>query len=146
MKRNISELLDDVIIDDVALTAQSPLSAKRIKEMTMARVGVKKHVSLRLLSRITVAAAVIMVMTMTACAVNNIITGEWFGGYFGSNLFEGIAQELHMIEADIGDDGEIGGDYVRTVEATAESYFNYCNIDILLCKKGTCHCCSKFKE
>lgn len=86
MKRNISELLDDIPMEDLDLTERTPLSARQIKERTMARLGEKKTISLRWISRVAVAAAVIMVMTMTACAVNNIITGEWFGGYFGSNL------------------------------------------------------------
>lgn len=86
MKRTISDLLDNWTPEDIQLVDSSPLSSRRIKEKTMKRLGIKKRSNVRWIGRIAAVAAAIMVMTMTACAVNGIITGEWFGGYFGTSL------------------------------------------------------------
>lgn len=86
MKRNISELLDVLPMEDVELINRSPLSARRIREKTMNRVGVKKSPGVRWLGRVAAVAAIVMVLTLTAFAADSIISGEWFGGYFGSEL------------------------------------------------------------
>ena len=52
-------------------------------------------------------------------------------GLFGSDRGQGIAQQVHMVVADIGDDREIGGDDIGAVEAAAETDFNDGDIDVV---------------
>ena len=65
---------------------------------------------------------------------------------FTGNLGKGVAQELGVVEADVGDDGKDWGDDVGAVESSAQSHFDDRIIHLLLCKVFQCHGCSEFEE
>lgn len=73
MQRKISDLLDDVPVDYVELNENTPLSARRIKERTMSQAGKKNTSTRRWLPRAVLIAAVIMLMSVTAFAVDDIV-------------------------------------------------------------------------
>lgn len=73
MQRKISDLLDDVPVDYVELNENTPLSAQRIKERTMSQAGKKNTSTRRWLPRAVLIAAVIMLMSVTAFAVDDIV-------------------------------------------------------------------------
>ena len=66
--------------------------------------------------------------------------------FLGSYLREGVAEELLVVEADIGNDREVGHDDIGAVEATAETYFNDSNINLLFCKVEKGECGGQLKE
>lgn len=73
MKRKISDLLDGYQDDTILLEAAAPLSAQRIKELTMSKIEKKKNPvrkGTRIISKILIAAAVISAMTITAAAAS----------------------------------------------------------------------------
>lgn len=98
MKRNISELLDDLPVEEVELTSCSPLSPRRIKDRTMKRVGVRKTVSLRWLGRVAAVAAVIMLLTLTAFAAENAVEHKWIGTVFTKPLTDRQQQVVDSME------------------------------------------------
>ena len=73
MQRKISDLLDDVPVDYVELNENTPLSARRIKVRTMSQAGKKNTSTRRWLPRAVLIAAVIMLMSVTAFAVDDIV-------------------------------------------------------------------------
>ena len=73
MQRKISDLLDDVPVDYVELNENTPLSARRIKERTLSQAGKKNPSTRRWLPRAVLIAAVIMLMSVTAFAVDDIV-------------------------------------------------------------------------
>lgn len=73
MQRKISDLLDDVPLDYVELNENTPLSARRIKERTLSQAGKKNPSTRRWLPRAVLIAAVIMLMSVTAFAVDDIV-------------------------------------------------------------------------
>lgn len=73
MQRKISDLLDDVPVDFVELNENTPLSARRIKERTMSQAGKKNTSTRRWLPRAVLIAAVIMLMSITVFAVDDIV-------------------------------------------------------------------------
>lgn len=51
-----------------------------------------------------------------------------------------------MIPTDIGNDTQIGGDDIGTVQTSAHTYFDYSYIYLLVGKVAECHCCGEFEE
>lgn len=91
MKRRISDLLDGIREDTVELNTQTPLSSKRIKELTMSKINSEKktHNTKRMAFRILVAAAAISLLTVTAFAAENVFgAGDWFRDILGNRLEE----------------------------------------------------------
>lgn len=87
MKYNFSDLLDEVLVDDIELNEKTPLSARRIKARTMREIGQEKTHTLRWLPRVAVVAAVIMALTITTFAADAFFyDGKLFRGFFGTNL------------------------------------------------------------
>ena len=72
MKHNISDLLDDMYVDDIEMKALAPLSPRRIKNNTMNTIQKKKGRGSPWLRRIAVAAAVIVLMTVTVFAADTV--------------------------------------------------------------------------
>lgn len=103
MKRNISELLNDLTVDDVQLSKTSELSARRIKQKTMERVGAKKTVNLRWCGRIALVAAVLMSLMITVYATDAVLgDGVLFGGSSGSDISDKQVDVLNTTGRDFG--------------------------------------------
>ena len=51
-----------------------------------------------------------------------------------------------MVEADIGDEAQVGMNNIGTVQSSAKSYFDDSNIDLLSGEVMECHGCGKFEE
>lgn len=73
MKRNISDLLDGVPVDNIELNENIPLSARRIKMRTMSEIGAKKTHTIHWLPRVALIAALITMMTLTAFAAEDFM-------------------------------------------------------------------------
>ncbi len=59
---------------------------------------------------------------------------------------KGVAQELGVVEADVGDDGKDWGDDVGAVESAAQSHFDDGIIHLLLCEVFQSHGSGQFEE
>ncbi len=79
MKRNISDLVDALTAVDVEHSDLSPLSSRRIKEMTMKKInGTYKRPS-RLGSKVLIAVALLATLVVTVFAAQKITgAGQWF--------------------------------------------------------------------
>lgn len=85
MKRNISDLMDGFPVDDVMLDCSTPLSSRRIKELTMKKVN--KTPKRRILPRILVVAAIIAVMTTSVFAAEVLFnTSDLFSEILNAQL------------------------------------------------------------
>ncbi len=111
MKRRISELLDGMQEDTVVLEEFSPLSAQRIKEMTMKKVT-KKKPSRRILSKALLAAALLMVLAVTALAREMLTPGDWFRDIFGT-----VEENDGNLEAQLAYIDQIGKVYHESLES-----------------------------
>lgn len=72
MKRNVSDLLDALHVQDVKIENSTPLSSQRIKELTMGKVNGKYKRKRSLGFKLLVAAAIIASLSMTAFAAEEI--------------------------------------------------------------------------
>lgn len=84
MKKRISDLMDAVQNTDVELNQDTPLSSQRIKELTMSKIANKKRKNSRAVFRLMAAAAVIVTLTVTVFAAENI--AGWFKDFLGSRF------------------------------------------------------------
>ncbi len=79
MKRRISELLDDMQEDTVVLEEFTPLSSRRIKELTMKKIYHNNKRRSGLGFKVLIAAAIIASMALTAFAAEHVFgAGDWF--------------------------------------------------------------------
>lgn len=93
MKQNYSDLLDEVLVDDIELNEKTPLSAWRIKERAMSRIETKRTIRFHWLPKVAVIAAVIMALTLTAFAAEDIVetvvdSGKQIASFFGKPMTE----------------------------------------------------------
>ena len=98
MKHRYSDLLDAVGAEDVSLDKMPLVSPRRIRERTFGQIGVsKKKRRLSALSRVAVAAVVLMSLMVTACAADTVLNdGRFFGGFFGTDLSK---KQINMLNA-----------------------------------------------
>lgn len=78
-----------------------------------------------------------------------MITGTPFfddTGFFGSNLCQRIAQKLYVVEADVGDDAQVGLDDVGTVQSSSKAHLNDGHIHLLLGEISKSHGSGQLKE
>lgn len=129
MKYYISDLMDYIRDDSVALEAQTNVSADRIKELTMKKVHDASKQTGRSVRRVLrtflVAAALIALLSVTVYAaeeISGVSAVELFKGYFGWNLTEsqkGAIEELSMIQAPTADNtGTEGRSYLPQAVTT----------------------------
>lgn len=79
MKRKISDMMDAYQGQPLETLNSTPLSSKRIKELTMSKIEKKEKKGKRIVFRILAAAAIIATLTMTAFASEEIFdSGSWF--------------------------------------------------------------------
>ena len=86
MKRNISDLLDNLPVEDMELEHMSLLSARRIKKKTMNKIVAPKSRSVRWLCRVATVAAVIAALGITAFAAGVAMDGKNPLGYSGNSF------------------------------------------------------------
>lgn len=87
MKRHISDLMDGFPVDDVKLQDSTPLSSRRIKELTMKKVN--KTPRRRILPRILVVAAIVAALTTTVFAAEVILNAsDFFSDILNAQLRE----------------------------------------------------------
>lgn len=72
----------------------------------------------------------------------------WFDDacFFGGDELEGIAEDVHMVVADVGNDGEVGGDDIGAIKASSEAGFDDCDVDLLFDEVVECHGDGDFEE
>lgn len=79
MKRKISDILDGYTDQSLEFENSTPLSQKRIKELTMNRIKKKERRSERIGFRVLVAAVVVATMVLAAVAAEAVFgAGDWF--------------------------------------------------------------------
>ena len=89
MKRNISDMLNEIAADDLRVGKNTPLSAKAIRQRTLERIGENKSKTVRWLPRAAVIAAILVSLIVTACAADTVFNdGAFFGGFFGKEFSE----------------------------------------------------------
>ena len=105
MKRNISDLLDCYLEEDLEPNGVQPLSSRRIKEMTMKKIEKKEAGGTlrRLPSRIVIGVAAAAMLTVSAVAAGAALgAGELLRSYFtkgGEELTQGQVQTMDAIGA-----------------------------------------------
>lgn len=102
MKRNISDLLDNLPVEDMELEDMSLLSARRIKKKTMNKIVAPRSRSVRWLWRVAAVAAVVAAMGITAFAAGVAMDGEnpvaaYVSRIFGKDLTEQQAEAATQV-------------------------------------------------
>lgn len=83
MNRKISDLLDDYNEAELDLTTKTPLSAERIRELTMSKIENKNQKPKRIAFRVLAAAALIAALMMSVFAAEKMLTYEnWLDDFF----------------------------------------------------------------
>ncbi len=105
MKRKISDILDSQYVQDVALEGLTPLSSRRIKEITMKQVQKDYKPKRSIGFKVLMAAAVIASLTLTAFAAERVFgAGDWFRDVLNDQLrqdqafVDGIDKDLSIRE------------------------------------------------
>lgn len=103
MKRNISDLLDCYLEEELEPNSTTHLSSRRIKEMTMKKISKKENDTnlRRLPSRIIIGVAAAAMLTVSAFAAGDALgAGELLRSYFtkgGEELTQGQVQTMDAI-------------------------------------------------
>lgn len=98
MTRKISDLLDAYPVEPIEMETNTPLSGKRIREMTMRKVN--KNKPRRTLFRVLVAAAIIAALSMTAFAAEKLFAaGDIIREEFDNNLSDGQVDIINDLGA-----------------------------------------------
>ena len=131
MKYNITDLLDDVLIDDMELNEKTPLSARRIKDRTMDKIGQKKTNTLRWLPRVAVIAAVIMALTITTFAADAFLyEGKLFGDFFGASLTDRQTELIDDIGRTFGQSVSSSGSTITLIRGIADEDHYYLHLRV----------------
>lgn len=132
MKRTISDLLDGVPADDIEFNEKTPLSARRIKAKALSQVGQKNRTTVRWLPRVALIAAVIMLMTLTAFAADEVLNdGALFSVFFGDTLSDDEAALVNDIGKTFGESVTSRGTTITPLRAIADetSYWLYLRVE-----------------
>ncbi len=131
MKHNISDLLDNVYVDDIEMNSLAPLSPRRIKARTMEKIGTKNVKKHRWLGRIAVAAAVIAMMTLTVFAADTVLNdGAMWDKLFGKDLSEDQIQLIDDIGRTFGEGVTCNGATITPLYAVADEQTYYMHIQV----------------
>lgn len=121
MKRKVSDLLDTYDDPVLELNTVTPLSAERIRSLTMNQVKGNKQRNKRILFRILAAAAMIAAFSLTAFAVGN--AAAWFRNFFAGRLDRELSDgQAAFIETSAVDYGV--GQTVSGYTVSVESYLS----------------------
>lgn len=122
MKHSISDLLDDVYVDDIELKTLAPLSPRRIKNRTMGHIEAPTGRAHRWLGRIAVAAAVIVLMTLTAFAADTALNdGAMWDKLFGKALSENQMTLIDDMGKTFGESITVNGTTITPLRAVADA-------------------------
>lgn len=136
MKRNISDLLDCCLEEELEPTGATPLSSERIKEMTMRKIEKKdtKTSLRRLTSRIIIGAAAAAMLTVSAFAAGDVLgAGELLRSYFtkgGEDLTQGQVQIMNAIGASFEGGVSSNGATITPVAALADETVYYLRLQV----------------
>lgn len=136
MKRNISDLLDCCLEEELEPTGATPLSSERIKEMTMRKIEKKdtKTSLRRLTSRIIIGAAAAAMLTVSAFAAGDVLgAGELLRSYFtkgGEDLTQGQVQIMNAIGASFEGGVSSSGATITPVAALADETVYYLRLQV----------------
>ena len=99
MKKRISDLLDDVYADDIVIPECSPLSAQRIKAVTMEKIRQEKPLRKKQRFTVLLAAAIITALVTTVvAAADPILSQGWFMRFFSKQeVYAQITQEQLLV-------------------------------------------------
>ncbi|MBQ7415450.1 MAG: DUF4179 domain-containing protein [Oscillospiraceae bacterium] len=132
MKRNISELLDDLAVDDIELNNAPLLSSPKIREKTMERAGIsrkKRHSGI--IFRVAVIAAVLTSLMVTAFAADTVFNdGRLFGGFFGDTLSDKQVAQMEDIGKTFGESVTSHGTTITTLKAIADGNTMYLHLRV----------------
>lgn len=134
MKRDSSDLLDFYCEEHVDLEGGTPLSATRIKELTMNRITPKKSPKRRFPLRLLAAAAIIAALSASALAVNHAVGA----GLLFQNFFAGEEESLTTAQVEVMDqmgrtfEGGVtsGGTTMTPIAALADEHVYYLRLRI----------------
>ena len=89
MKRNISDMLDHMTVEPIDFDQSTPLSSRRIKELTMNKINRKEKKRRSIGMKLVASAAAISMLGVTAFAAEEIFgAGDFFRNILGVQLQE----------------------------------------------------------
>ncbi len=134
MKKRISDLLDGYEDDSGDLSADTPLSPARIKELTMNRITPKQNKLRRLPVRLLAAAAIAAVLTASAFAAVYIAgAGELMQDFFakdGEALSTGQIESLDQVGQTFEEGATDNGATITPVAALADENCYYLRLRV----------------
>ena len=121
MKRNISDLLNEISVDEKEIKVKNPLSAHRIRQRTMNSIGQGRTKPVRWLPRVAVAAAVIMSLTISVFAADVVWNdGALFSAFFGRGPSADEMELMEDVGRTLGESVTENGATVTAVQAVAD--------------------------
>lgn len=137
MKRDLSDLMDEVLVDDIELNEKTPLSARRIKMRTMSEIGERKTHTIRWLGRIAAVAAVIALMTVSVFAADGIFNdGAIFDHFFGEGISESQIALMDDLGKAFGDTVTSNGASITAISGVADENTYYIHLRVVA-REGT---------
>ena len=131
MERKISDLMDGIREDTLEPGMTAPLSARRIKEMTLDRIETKKPVRLNWVGRVAAAVAALMLLTVTVFAADATLgEGKLLGRFFGKELSQQQMTQAEDIGRDFGGGVHVNGTTITPIEAIADDHNLYLHLKV----------------
>lgn len=131
MERTVSDLLDEIMDDQVELSEKTPLDKRRIRRMTMERFRTKRTVRFRWMGKVAAVAAVLMAMTATVFAADAVLgEGKLLGQFFGKELSQEQLEVADDIGRDFGGSLHINGTTITPLEAIADEDNMYLHLRV----------------
>jgi hypothetical protein len=131
MKRNISDLLDNLPVEDIELEKMSLLSARRIKKKTMNKIVAPKSRNVRWLWRVAAVAAVILALSVSVFAADMVWNdGELLSVFFGDNLSDDEVALVEKIGKDMEQSVTQNGATITAVQAIADESFCWLHLRV----------------
>lgn len=131
MEHKISDLMDVIREDALEPGLTAPLSARRIKEMTMNKLEKKKPVRLSWLGKLAVAAVAVMLLTVSVFAADATLgEGKLLGRFFGKELTAQQMTQAQDIGRDFGGGVHVNGTTITPIEAIADDHNLYLHLKV----------------
>ena len=131
MKRNISDLLDDLPVENIELENTSLLSARRIKKKTMKKIVAPKSHGVRWLWRVAAVAAVIVALSVSVFAADVVLNdGALFNVFFNKTLSDDEAALVDEIGKNMEQSVTQNGATITAVQAVADESFCWLHLRV----------------
>lgn len=131
MKRNISDMLNEIAPEDLVIREKTPLSSGRIRKRTMDTMGEKKIRRARWVPKVALIAAILVSMMVTAFAADAILNEQRiFGGFFGTELSDRQVDQMEDIGKTFGQSVTSYGTTITTLEAVADENTMYLHLKV----------------